>query len=408
MWVSICVKLHAQTTINSSNAYTYTDYTAIKGARLSPVIAFKAGKSLIDMNGMANVEQVANYLKNNSSKKIIIEGYTSADLDAESSQKLSTDRAEAVRSKLINTYGISSSRILASGKGIATADVMQLRKSGDAVIVYMQKEQEDRHKSAQHNVTRSKKGGATVSHSGNKNSTAGTGKRSGKQMEQDVTNWANNLMGKALVAGMVGVMTGQDRTCHSCWGAGCSDCNYTGKVFAVDMGLSSSVADAIVGDGSAPETSSNVAKKTTIKDGYRKVTLDNGDVLEGNFKNGVLNGQGKCYNSEGWKYVGSFRNSQIHGRGTLTTPWGDKYIGEFVDGEIHSGTHTFAGGKYIGKFKNGNFNGTGTLYLKDDKRYVKGVWKDGELVQEMASGPWNPTVSNTSTASKKTTTKKGK
>lgn len=393
-------------TVPWCNIMLYAQDKVEKGNRMAPVIAFKAGKSLIDMNGMANVEQIANYLKNYSSKKIIIEGYASADLDAETCQKLSTDRAEAVRNKLITTYGISSSRIVAIGKGAATADIMQLRKSGDAVLIYMQKEQEEGYQYAQSNTARGKQNNTTVSHSGKKSSTPSTNKRNSKQMEQDVTNWANDLVGKALVAGMVGVMTGQDQTCRSCWGAGCSDCNYTGKVFAVDMGLSSAVADAIVGGGTAQGASHGSKKSTSIKDGYHKVTFDNGDVLEGNFKNGVLNGQGKSYNSEGWKYVGCFRNSQMHGKGTLTTPWGDKYTGEFVDGEIRSGTHTFAVGKYVGEFRNGNFNGIGTLYLKDDKRYVKGVWKDGDLVQETASGPWTPTASKTSTASKRTTTTK--
>ncbi len=110
-----------------------------------------------------------------------------------------------------------------------------------------------------------------------------------------------------------------------------------------------------------------------------------GDVLEGEWRNGNLNGQGTHYylannQFKGDKYVGSYKDSKINGQGTYTYANGSKYIGEFKDGEKHGqGTITYAGGnKYVGEFKDDNANGQGTVTFAGGDKYVGG-WKDNKL-----------------------------
>ncbi len=385
---SFCTQLYAQTTNKTSNALTDPDYTGEKGQRLSPVIAFKAGKSLIDMNGMASVEQVANYLKNHSSTKIVIEGYASANLDAETSKKLSADRAASVKKTLTETYGIPASRIVANGKGSADEGVIQLRKSGDAVLVYEQKTHEEPRPAKK---TSSYQEQARRTGTSSKNGNGGKADGSG------------NILYDILAYAMINTMTSDYQTCIYCGGTGCSYCNNVGEYIVTNQGLTNSIFGLykdISGGSMQSQTTHN-----SIKDGYQKVETENGFTIEGNFKNGVLNGQGKAYDADGTMYVGNFKNSTIDGKGTMTFSWGGKYVGDFKDNEIEGkGTFTRDDIKYVGDFKNGKFNGHGTIYIKEEKTFIKGIWKDNELIEEIERGQWNPNASKTPT--KKTTRKK--
>ncbi len=63
-----------------------------------------------------------------------------------------------------------------------------------------------------------------------------------------------------------------------------------------------------------------------------------GDILEGEWQNGRLNGQGRYYflaenKLKGNNYVGEFENGWIHGQGTYTWANGDKYVGEHKHGK---------------------------------------------------------------------------
>ncbi len=398
--------LLAQTT-NTSSSYIDPDYTGEKGLRLSTIVGFKAGKSLIDMNGMSSVEQIANYLKSRPSVKVVIEGYAPAGTSDDACQNLSADRAAAVKKSLINTYGISASRLIANGKGVASSEVMQLRKTGDAVLVFEQKPKEDRKLTSQ-NSRSSQRGNAKSSRTGGKSvaSNKGTNSRNGN----DAVNAVNNLIGNAIAYGMIGAMTGSDQTCRSCWGSGCSDCNYTGQVYVVDTGLTNALFGAYSAAANAERGQQRASKNTKIKDGYHKIDLGNSETIEGYFKNGKLNGQGKAYAADGTKYVGNFKDDKPNGKGTLTLPDGVKYVGDFVNGTAEGmGTMTWANGdKYVGQFKDNVPHGNGIVYLKEDKTYLKGVWKNNEMVDLIEQGPWNPTASKTSTTKGKTTSTRKK
>jgi hypothetical protein len=64
------------------------------------------------------------------------------------------------------------------------------------------------------------------------------------------------------------------------------------------------------------------------------IELDNGSNYSGPVKNGMPNGVGKEYRSDGVLYTGSFFEGKWHGFGTLTLVTLDTYSGEFINGCI--------------------------------------------------------------------------
>lgn len=81
-------------------------------------VNFELGKYNITASQMPNVAAVASYLKNHPKSKVVIKGYASQDGPVDVNIRLANQRAESVRSTLINKYGISADRIQAEGQGI--------------------------------------------------------------------------------------------------------------------------------------------------------------------------------------------------------------------------------------------------------------------------------------------------
>ncbi len=73
---------------------------------------------------------------------------------------------------------------------------------------------------------------------------------------------------------------------------------------------------------------------------FNKITLVNGDVYEGEFKDGVKEGKGKLIFFEGGIYDGDFKDDQASGKGKLILPNGEVYEGDFRGG-INSGRAKF-------------------------------------------------------------------
>ena len=88
-----------------------------KAANLQPSVIFRQGKSVIDKAQEANVEMIAKYMKNNKDAKVKISGYASPEGSAELNQKLSEDRAAAVKNMLVKKYKISADRLETEGLG---------------------------------------------------------------------------------------------------------------------------------------------------------------------------------------------------------------------------------------------------------------------------------------------------
>ena len=136
--------------------------------------------------------------------------------------------------------------------------------------------------------------------------------------------------------------------------------------------------------------------------GWGRECRRNGDVFEGIFINGILNGKGiYINNNKQEKYIGDFVNYQRHGNGQLTTSKilyqgqfsnnlfegkgrliylkeGEEYNGQFRLGEMY-GYGMFkwrTGDVYIGNVVKGKMHGLGTFYHKDGRvesgRFIRG------------------------------------
>jgi outer membrane protein OmpA-like peptidoglycan-associated protein len=84
---------------------------------LQPIVIFRQGKSTIEPAQYASIEMIAKYMKNHPESIVKVQGYASPEGNAELNQKLSENRAEAVKNALIKKYKIAASRITTEGLG---------------------------------------------------------------------------------------------------------------------------------------------------------------------------------------------------------------------------------------------------------------------------------------------------
>ena len=81
-------------------------------------VFFKQGSSVVTNDQRPNIEQIATYLKKHESATVVVKGYASPEGNLEFNNKLASSRAEAVKTMLVNNYGIKAERIKAEGQGI--------------------------------------------------------------------------------------------------------------------------------------------------------------------------------------------------------------------------------------------------------------------------------------------------
>ncbi len=84
-------------------------------------VYFGQGRSTIDNSQMPNVERIATFLRNHKDAKVEVNGYASPEGSVEINERLARQRAEAVKTALVNKYKIDGSRINAIGKGVGDA-----------------------------------------------------------------------------------------------------------------------------------------------------------------------------------------------------------------------------------------------------------------------------------------------
>lgn len=92
-----------------------------ENSQLPPMVVFGVGKSSVDAAQYSIVEMIAKYMNNHKDAKITIRGFASTEGDQAKNQKLSEDRANAVKQALVKRYKIAEDRLTAEGAGATDA-----------------------------------------------------------------------------------------------------------------------------------------------------------------------------------------------------------------------------------------------------------------------------------------------
>ena len=125
------------------------------------------------------------------------------------------------------------------------------------------------------------------------------------------------------------------------------------------------------------EKESNKLKSTKVLE-YISKEYPNGDLYEGNTKDGLRSGDGTYYWQSGQKYTGEWLLDKKHGNGVMTWPNGDKYSGQWLNDKKHGeGAYVWANGnKYNGEWEFDMRNGFGVNTWKSGDTY-SGQWVKG-------------------------------
>ena len=116
--------------------------------------------------------------------------------------------------------------------------------------------------------------------------------------------------------------------------------------------------------------------------GWGRESRCDGDVFEGRFINGIMNGKGIFIDINKNKYIGDFINMKRWGKGKWTTNK-IKYEGEFYKNKIHGKGHIKflnTGIEYFGTFKNDQIDGYGTF------KWINGDMYEGEVKNGKMNG----------------------
>ncbi len=116
-----------------------------------------------------------------------------------------------------------------------------------------------------------------------------------------------------------------------------------------------------------------------LKQGEGTYTWENGDRYQGRFANDRPDGQGKYQFANGDAYEGDVRLGVIGGRGSYTSKNGDVFDGSFENGKPQGvGVYRFASGdRYEGEMDAGRLQGRGRYYSKNGDR-VEAPFVDGK------------------------------
>lgn len=152
-------------------------------------------------------------------------------------------------------------------------------------------------------------------------------------------------------------------------------------------------------DGSTYKGGIKRGSEYQIFDGHGRRAFPNGEVYEGEYKDGQRHGRGRYAYADGQVYDGYFRNNVKEGHGILWDAAG-YYDGEWKGGNKSKGKMTFKDGSwfdgewvndspegwgmvreasgiiYEGGMKRGRYEGTGRMTLVDGTIY-EGIWIDG-------------------------------
>ncbi|KAK1402246.1 hypothetical protein POM88_001851 [Heracleum sosnowskyi] len=130
----------------------------------------------------------------------------------------------------------------------------------------------------------------------------------------------------------------------------------------------------------------DIASIFTIMEGIRRgeekftwrgmVVLPLGEVYEGDFREMLPHGRGKCTHPDGTVYEGEWNHGNMSGKGKISGPTGAVYEGDFFCGS-RDGIGTFTepdGSVYKGSWKMNTRHGTGEMKYPNSEVY-EGSWK---------------------------------
>ena len=93
-------------------------------------LEFRTGSAELGAGPFASLEKLADYLRTNASRRIALVGHTDAEGSLAGNIALSKERAESVRERLVETYGVASAQLSAEGVGFLSPVASNLSKAG--------------------------------------------------------------------------------------------------------------------------------------------------------------------------------------------------------------------------------------------------------------------------------------
>lgn len=131
----------------------------------------------------------------------------------------------------------------------------------------------------------------------------------------------------------------------------------------------------------ADSTESGTADTEAVcADKVKTVKFGNGDVYEGEMKNGKPHGKGKYTSAKGWVYTGDFADGCLSGKGCTVFANGGTYTGDYKKNvRTGQGRSVYpGGGVYEGGFLNNEQSGYGVYTYKNGDVY-SGEWLHGKF-----------------------------
>lgn len=140
------------------------------------------------------------------------------------------------------------------------------------------------------------------------------------------------------------------------------------------------LAKGEVYSGQMKQNPDKPGKKNLIPHGKGTLTMDDGSVIEGLWKNSEAFEGLKIY-SNGDRYQGYFSGNVPNGHGVLTQTDRATYEGTWQSGSIVAGTEVTPEGEfYKGQFHNRKRHGLGEIFV-DGTSIKKGRWELGQLME---------------------------
>lgn len=135
-----------------------------------------------------------------------------------------------------------------------------------------------------------------------------------------------------------------------------------------------------------PYTYEGGRNENGVRHGKGKARLPNGDVYEGEYKNGHRSGYGKYVfkklkgKTRNACYLGHYENNKKNGQGTFLYPDGAKYEGSWKDDLRHGyGAYFYTNGDlYRGEWEHDRRHGQGTYTYAASGMTYEGQWYEGK------------------------------